>query len=410
MNSNYCKFCNVSLTHKLVDLGMAPLANSFLSSDMLAREEPKYPLRVFVCSNCLLIQTEEYESREKIFSDYLYFSSYSQTWLRHAEDYVNMMIARFGFDKRSQIIEIASNDGYLLQYFKKKKIPILGVEPAANIAKVAEKKGIPTIIKFFGIDTAKELILKGTRADLLIGNNVLAHVPHLNDFVAGMKILLKQNGIITMEFPHLLQLILDNQFDTIYHEHFFYFSLHTVQKIFSYHGLFIFDVDELSTHGGSLRIYATHTENNELPVSNNVNKLIQKEKEYGLTTLSTYTNFQNKVDIIRENIHQFFINAKNAGKRIVCYGAAAKGNTLLNYCGIGSDLVEYVVDLSPYKQGLYLPGTHIPVYDPEKIRETKPDYVLILPWNLKDEIMQQISYIRSWGGHFVVPIPEVKIY
>ena len=410
MNSNYCKFCNVPLTQKLVDLGMAPLANSFLSSDMLASEEPKYPLRVFVCSNCLLIQTEEYETSEKIFSDYLYFSSYSQTWLRHAEDYVNMMITRFGFDKKSQIIEIASNDGYLLQYFKKKKIPILGVEPAANVAKVAEKKGIPTIIKFFGIDTAKELVLKGTWADLLIGNNVLAHVPRLNDFVAGMKIILKQNGIITMEFPHLLQLIQDNQFDTIYHEHFFYFSLHTVQKIFSYHGLSIFDVDELPTHGGSLRIYATHTENNELPVSNNINKLIQKEKEYGLTTLSTYTNFQNKVDTIRENIRQFFINAKNAGKKIVCYGAAAKGNTLLNYCGIGSDLVEYVVDLSPYKQGLYLPGVHIPVYDPKKIHETKPDYVLILPWNLKDEIMQQLSYIRSWGGRFVVPIPEVKIY
>jgi len=410
MRSHNCRFCNTELTQIFVDLGMSPLANSFLNSDMLNHKESFYPLRTFICSNCLLVQLEEFESPEHIFTDYAYFSSYSETWLRHAEDYVSMMILRFGFDKNSQIIEIASNDGYLLQYFKKRGIPILGIEPAANVAKVAEEKGIPTLIKFFSVETAKELVREGKQADLLLGNNVLAHVPNLNDFVAGMKILLKPHGIITMEFPHVMQLIQKNQFDTIYHEHFSYFSLLTVQKVFSFHALTIFDVDELSTHGGSLRIYARHAENNSLSVNRSVNSLIEKEEQFGLTNISTYTNFSDRVNVIKRTLCNFFIRSKNENKRIVCYGAAAKGNTLLSYCGIGSDLIDYVVDRNPHKQGLYLPGTHIPIKSPEKISETKPDYLLILPWNLKDEIMAQMSYIRNWGGKFVIAIPEVTVY
>ena len=410
MKPHNCRFCGAELTQVFVDLGMSPLANSFLNSDILNQSEPFYPLRTLVCSGCFLVQLEEFESPENIFTSYAYFSSYSESWLKHAEDYVNMMISRFEFDNNSQIIEIASNDGYLLQYFKKKRIPILGIEPASNVAKVAEERGIPTITKFFGVETAKELVLAGKQADLLLGNNVLAHVPNLNDFVAGMKILLKADGIITMEFPHLLQLIQQNQFDTIYHEHFSYFSLLTVQKIFSFHGLSIFDVDELSTHGGSLRIYARHTENNTLQINQKVNMFVQKEERFGLTKISTYKDFQERVNVVRENIINFFITAKNDGKKIICYGAPAKGNTLLNYCAIDSDFIDYTVDRSPHKQGLYLPGTHIPIKSPEKIREDKPNYLLILPWNLKDEIMTQMDYIRNWGGKFVVLIPEVKIY
>ena len=410
MKFRNCRFCNALLTQTFVDLGKSPLANSFLSPNALNDLESFYPLHTFVCNECLLVQLEEFESPEHIFTDYAYFSSYSETWLRHAEDYVNMMISRFGFDQNSQIVEVASNDGYLLQYFKKRGISVLGVEPAANVAKVAEERGIPTVIKFFGVETAKKLALAGKQADLLLGNNVLAHVPNLNDFVAGMKILLKPHGIITMEFPHLLQLIRQNQFDTIYHEHFSYFSLITAQKIFSSHGLVIFDVEELPTHGGSLRIYAKHTENNMFPINQSVNILVQKEEQFGLANISTYTNFQDQINRVKQDIRDFFITAKNAGKKIVCYGAPAKGNTLLNYCGIGSDFVDYIVDRSPHKQGLYLPGTHIPIKSPEKIRENKPDYLLILAWNLKDEIMMQMDYIRNWGGKFVVLIPEVKVY
>lgn len=408
--SRNCRFCNEPLTKSFIDLGMSPLSNSFLDKNSLKVKEQVYPLHAFVCSKCFLVQLEEFESPQQIFADYVYFSSYSDTWLKHASDYVNMMINRFKFDHNSQIVEIASNDGYLLQYFKKRNIPILGIEPAANISKVAEKKGIPTLVKFFGIETAKELVRAGKQADLLIGNNVLAHVPRLNDFVTGLKILLKPNGIITMEFPHLLQLIKQNQFDTIYHEHLSYFSLFTVQKIFSSHDLVIFDVEELATHGGSLRIYIKHKQNSDYIVSPSVKTLLKKEEESGLTKISVYETFQQKVEMVKQNLREFFASSKKSGKTVVCYGAAAKGNTLLNYCNVDSDLVSYVVDRSPHKQGLYLPGTHIPIKDPEQIRKTKPDYILILPWNLKDEIMSQMSYIRDWNGKFVVPIPEVKIY
>ena len=410
MKTVHCRFCGSELNQNFVDLGMSPLSNSYLNAEQINQKEPFYPLHVFVCNNCLLVQLEEFESPQNIFTNYAYFSSYSKTWLDHAQEYVNMMISRFGFDEKSQIIEIASNDGYLLQYFKEKKIPILGIEPAVNVGEIAEKKGIPTIFKFFGTETAKKLANSDKKADLLLGNNVLAHVPNLNDFVKGLKILLKPNGVITMEFPHLLQLIQQNQFDTIYHEHFSYFSFLVVQKIFSSHQLTIFDVDEISTHGGSLRIYAKHEENQELKVSENILKLIKKEYEFGLDKIITYSNFQKKVELLKQQICKFFISIKKEGKTIIGYGAPAKGNTLLNYCEIGNEVINYTVDKNPHKQGLFLPGTHIPIESPEKIKITKPDYILILPWNLKDEIIQQIDFIREWGGKFVTVIPEVRIY
>jgi len=410
MKNMDCRFCNANLTKIFVDLGMSPLSNSFLTADMLKKKEKFYPLLALVCDKCFLVQLPEIESPENIFRDYAYFSSFSDTWLKHSENYVNAMLVRFSFDSNSLIVEIASNDGYLLQYFKKKEIPILGIEPAANVAKVAEQKGIPTIIKFFSENTAKELLKEGKKADLIVGNNVLAHVPNLNDFVEGMRILLKPEGVITMEFPHLLKLIHQNQFDTIYHEHFSYFSFITVQKVFSFHKLTIFDVEELSTHGGSLRIFVKHFENDSHSVTKKITELLQKEKDFGLENILTYTSFAEKVKTTKQRINEFFNKAKNENKKIVCYGASAKGNTLLNYCGIGTNFVDYAVDQSPYKQGLYLPGTHIPIKKPDKIQETKPDYVLITPWNLKEEIMKQMSYIRDWGGKFVIPIPEVKIY
>lgn len=409
MKSNNCRFCNTPLTMVFADLSSSPLANSFVDKSSI-NDETFYPLCAYVCNNCLLVQVTEYENPDNIFADYAYFSSYSESWLKHAEEYVNMIVHRFGLDKDSQVIEIASNDGYLLQYFKKKGIPILGIEPARNVAEVAKKNGIPTITKFFGKDTARELEEEGKKADLLLGNNVLAHVPNLNNFVEGLKILLKPNGIITMEFPHLLKLIAENQFDTIYHEHFSYFSFITVQQVFASHELTIFDVEELSTHGGSLRIYAKHKENNTIPVNDRIYEMIRKEKEFGLGDVAIYSNFQKQVEASKKNIREFFINAKNSTKKVVGYGAPAKGNTLLNYCGIGTEFMEYTVDLNPNKQGLYLPGTHIPIKSPTKITETKPDYLVILPWNLKDEIMNQMRHIRQWNGKFVVLIPEVKIY
>lgn len=405
-----CRFCNTQLNQVFVDLGMSPLANSFLSSDRLDLKEPFYPLQTFVCDNCFLVQLEEFESPENIFSDYAYFSSYSESWLKHAENYVDMIMNRFRFDSNSLVIEIASNDGYLLQYFKKRNIPILGIEPATNIAKVAEEKGIPTLVKFFGVKTANDLSGTGKKSDLILGNNVLAHVPNLNDFVEGLKILLRDNGIITLEFPHLLQLMQQNQFDTIYHEHFSYFSLLTVKKIFNYHGLEVFDVEKISTHGGSLRVYAKHSGNRSQIITENVGKLLLEEKESGLDKISIYKDFQRKIDSVKHNIQNFFLNAKKNEKKIVCYGAPAKGNTLLNYCNIGLDVIQFTVDRNPYKQGLYLPGTHIPIMSPEKIRDARPDYLVILPWNLKDEIMAQMKYIRNWDGKFVTLIPEVNIY
>lgn len=404
-----CRFCNKPLTNIFVDLGITPLSNSFLKKEMLDNLEKKHPLCTYVCSNCFLVQLPEFENPENIFEEYAYFSSYSSTWLHHAQDYVNMIIKKFGFNEKKLVIEIASNDGYLLQYFKEKDIPILGIEPAINVAKVAKQKGIPTIIKFFSVDTANELKSEGKNADLIIGNNVLAHVPNLNGFVKGLKILLKPAGIITLEFPHLLQLIQKNQFDTIYHEHFSYFSLITAEKIFSFHGLTIFDVEEIPTHGGSLRIYVKHSDYDFISVNQSVIILLEKEKLFGLENISTYTDFIKNVQIVKNKLYEFFINSKNSGKKIVCYGAAAKGNTLLNYCGIGNNFIDYIVDQNSYKQGLYLPGTHIPIKSPDEIQKTKPDYLVIIPWNLKDEIMEQMKYIRGWGGKFVIPIPEVKI-
>ncbi|MFN5968250.1 MAG: methyltransferase domain-containing protein, partial [Pseudanabaena sp.] len=386
-----------------------PLSNSYLKSEQLNQSEKFYPLHTYVCSKCLLVQLEEFESPDHIFSDYPYFSSYSDTWLNHAREYTNLMIERFKFSSSSQVIEIASNDGYLLQFFQEQQIPVLGVEPAANVAEVAKSKNIPTLVKFFGVATAKELAEQNNKADLLLGNNVLAHVPDINDFVAGMKTILKQDGVITMEFPHLLQLISQNQFDTIYHEHFSYLSLTTVEQIFAYHGLTLFDVEELATHGGSLRIYAKHKDNHELKICDRLALLREKEKQSGLDRVETYLEFNAHVMKTKHKLLSFLVQIKNAGRSIVGYGAPAKGNTLLNYCGIRTDFLDYTCDRSPHKQGLFLPGTHIPIYAPEQIKVTKPDYVLILPWNLKDEIQEQLSYIREWGGQFIVPIPEVEV-
>ncbi len=410
-NAKYkCRFCETPLKYIFVDLGMSPLANSYLKAGQLQHMEPYYPLGVYVCKKCYLVQLPEFQSPEDIFSDYAYFSSYSESWLKHAKDYTELMIARFGFDSHSKIVEIASNDGYLLRYFKERGIPVLGIEPAKNVAKAAQEADIPTIVKFFGTQTAEELATEGKYADLLIGNNVLAHVPNMNDFVRGMKIILKPNGVITMEFPHLMRLMDENQFDTIYHEHFSYFSFITVEKIFASHGLTLFDVDELPTHGGSLRIYARHTEDNSKPIGQKITDLKKREDAAGFTRLEYYRLFSERVKETKRKILTFLIEAKRDGKSLVGYGAPAKGNTLLNYCGIRSDFIDYTVDRSPYKQGLYLPGTHIPIYQPDKIKETKPDYLIILPWNLKEEIMDQMSYIRDWGGKFVVFIPEVKVY
>ena len=409
MTQGKCRFCKASLQHTFVDLGMSPLSNSYLKLDQLNQAEKFYPLHTSVCEQCLLVQLEEFESPDHIFSDYAYFSSYSDSWLSHSKKYTDLMIDRFSLNKSSLVIEIASNDGYLLQFFKEQNIPILGIEPAANVSQVAESKGIPTLVKFFGVQTAQELFALGKSSDLLVGNNVLAHVPDINDFVAGMKIILKPEGVLTMEFPHLWQLINQNQFDTIYHEHFSYLSFTTVEKIFAFHGITLFDVEELSTHGGSLRIYGMHEHNQKFIVSDRVRLIKEKEHQAGLDKVDTYLQFSNQVMSTKRKLLSFLIELKNNGKTIVGYGAPAKGNTLLNYCGIRTDLLEYTCDRSPHKQGLFLPGTHIPIYHPDKITETKPDYVLILPWNLKDEICSQLSYIREWGGKFIVPIPEVEV-
>ena len=407
---NSCRFCGEELRHTFVNLGLSPMANSYLKEEQLYEMEPFYPLHVYVCEACHLVQLPVFQSPEDIFGDYAYFSSYSESWLKHAKDYTELMIERFGFNSNNQVVEIASNDGYLLQYFKEKAIPILGIEPAKNVARAAQDGGIPTIVKFFGVQTAKELANEKKSADLLIGNNVLAHVPDLNDFVKGMKILLKPNGMITMEFPHLMRLMEENQFDTIYHEHFSYFSFITVKRVFASHGLDIFDVEELPTHGGSLRIYACHTNDESKPVGKQVDDLLNREEEAGFSTLQHHLVFNEKVKEIKQNILDFMIKAKRNGKSISGYGAPAKGNTLLNYCGIRTDFIDYTVDRSPHKQGHFLPGTRIPIYHPDKVHESRPDYLVILPWNLKDEIMGQMSYIRDWGAQFVTLIPEVKTY
>ena len=403
-----CRFCNSELDRVFIDLGESPLANSYLKENDFDNEK-KYPLCTFLCENCFLVQLEEIETPENIFREYAYFSSFSTSWLKHAKDYVDMVVPRFLLNENSLVIEIASNDGYLLKNFVEKNIPVIGIEPARNIAKTAVEKNIPTLTKFFDSKLAKELESKGKIADLIIGNNVFAHVPCLNDFITGLKILLKPNGVITLEFPHLLQLIQNNQFDTIYHEHFSYFSLLTVQKIFEHHDLKIFDVEELNTHGGSLRLYVTHKENHLITSSNNILVILEKEKEFGLEKLSTYEEFSIRVSKIKIDLQNLIKNIKNDSKNIVCYGAPAKGNTLLNYCDISINHIDYTVDKNPHKQNLFLPGTHIPIYSPKKIKDTKPDYILILPWNLKDEIIEEIKYIRDWNGKFIIPIPEVKI-
>lgn len=404
-----CRFCGVSLRHTFVDLGMSPLANTYVTSAQLNHMEPFYPLHVYVCERCFLVQLEEFASPEHIFSDYAYFASYSDTWLRHAQRYVEMAIERFGLDTHSHVAEIASNDGYLLQYFVAKGIPALGIEPAANVAETAIQKGIPTRVEFFGEDTAQGLVAEGLQADLVVGNNVLAHVPKLNDFVRGLKLLLKPHGVITLEFPHLLCLMAENQFDTIYHEHFSYFSLTTVEKVFAAHGLTLFDVEELPTHGGSLRIYLSDAEDTSKAVSPRVIDLRAREEAAGLRCLESYRSYAERVKETKRKLLAFLITAKCEGKSLVGYGAPAKGNTLLNYCGIRTDFIDYTVDRSPHKQGHLLPGTHIPIHHPDKIKETMPDYLLILPWNLVDEITEQMAYIREWGGQFVVPIPEVRV-
>ena len=403
-----CRFCDSQLDTIFLDLGITPSANSFLKKENLSSEK-SFPLRVFVCNKCLLVQLPETIDPNELFSDYAYFSSFSETWLKHAEDYVDMMINRFDIKHSSQIMEIASNDGYLLKNFVNRNIPVFGIEPASNVADTAIKNGIPTLKKFFSEKTANEIKEKNGLADLLIGNNVLAHVPNINDFISGLKVLLSSNGIITMEFPHILQLIQNNEFDTIYHEHFSYFSFITVQKIFNFHGLEIFDVEEISTHGGSLRIFVQHHNNKQNQMNDSIENLIKKEKDHGLDKISTYQNFSEKIQNVKKKLIDFVESANKEGKSIVCYGAPAKGNTLLNFCGINKEQIDFVVDRSPYKQGLFLPGSHIPIKSVEAIQEAKPDYIIILPWNIKDEIMKQISFVTNWGGKFVIPIPEVKI-
>lgn len=405
-----CRFCGEELKVNFVDLGMSPICNDLIKPEQLNHMEPFYPLHAFVCEKCFLVQIEEYVSPKEIFNDYTYFSSYSDSWLKHAKAYADKMTNLLGLNENSKVVELASNDGYLLQYFVEKKIPVMGIEPAANVAEFAMKKGINTLVKFFGAETAKEAAERFGKADLLLGNNVLAHVPNINDFVSGMKILLKPQGTITMEFPHLMRLMEQNQFDTIYHEHFSYLSLIAVEKVFAYHGLELFDVEELPTHGGSLRIYAKHMEDNTRTVSENIVNLRNRELNAGFNKTEIYSEFEEKVKDTKRKILDFLIKAKAENKTIAGYGAPGKGNTLLNYCGIRTDFVDYTVDRSPHKQGHYLPGTLIPIYDPAKIKETKPDYIFILPWNLKDEIMNQLSYVREWGAKFVVPIPEVKVF
>ena len=409
MDALACRFCDSPLRKIFVDLGMAPLVSSYLSAADLHRVEMFYPLRVYVCEQCYLVQLPQAETPEKLFGDYPYFSSISASWLRHAQAYVNQMMERCRFDDRSQVIEIASNDGYLLQYFKERGVPVLGVEPAVNVAEFARNAGIPTVVKFFGSKTARELALEGKQADLLLGNNVLAHVPDINDFVTGMKMLLKRDGLITMEFPHLLKLIEENQFDTIFHEHFSYLSFLTVEQIFAKHELVIFDVEEVPTHGGSLRIYARHAKVEDKSTTDRAQDLRQREIGAGFDRVETYCAFEKRAQVTKHKLVKCLVELKQDGRSIVGYGAPGKGCILLNYCGIRSDFLDYVVDLSPHKQGLFIPGTHNPIYHPNKIRETKPDYVLILPWNLRGEIMEQLSFIREWGGRFIVPIPEVTV-
>ncbi|MCW2996504.1 MAG: C-methyltransferase [Solirubrobacterales bacterium] len=406
-----CRFCDTPLEHVFADLGKSPVANDLIKPEKLAGMEPFYPLKAYVCSSCLLVQLEDFQPADELFDDdYLYLSSYSSSWLAHAKRYTEQMIERFGFDSSSQVVELASNDGYLLQYFVEAGVPVLGIEPAANVAEIARGKGVDTIAEFFGVDTAREVVASGKKADLLLGNNVLAHVPFIKDFVGGMKVLLADDGVITMEFPQLLTQVQLMQWDTIYHEHFSYLSFLAVQKIFAAHDLRLFDVETLPTHGGSLRIYGCHADDASKPDGPAVAEQLAREEAAGLRNLQTYLDFGPRVQADKRQIMAFMVEQKEAGKTIVGYGAPAKGNTLLNYCGLGTDFLDYTVDRNPEKQGRYLPGAQIPVMDPERIRETKPDIVLILPWNLREEVMEQMAYIREWGGSFAARAPELQLF
>jgi hypothetical protein len=405
-----CRFCKTTVNKQFADLINSPASNSYLTAAQLNEPEVFFPLKVMVCEKCFLVQVDEYKKSADIFNnDYAYFSSFSTSWLAHCKKYTEMMTERFGFGANSLVAEIASNDGYLLQYFKEKKVPVLGIEPTANTAAVAIEKGIPTVVDFFGVKLATKLAGEGKKADLLLGNNVLAHVPDINDFVGGMKIMLNANGVITMEFPHLYQLVLNNQFDTIYHEHFSYLSFSTVTSIFEAQGLVMFDVEEIPTHGGSLRIFAKHNNDTSNPVSERVAALLKKEKDAGMLSIGYYSNFQEKIETIKMNLLEFLLQQKKAGKTVAAYGAAAKGNTLLNYCGVKKDLVSFVVDANPHKQNKFMPASHIPICNEDRIKATKPDFILILPWNIKEEIMKQLSYVNNWGCKFVVPVPKLEV-
>lgn len=405
-----CRYCKTELSHIFIDLVNSPPSNSFLKKEQLDEPELFYPLKVFTCHNCFLVQLDEFKKSADIFNnEYAYFSSYSTSWLQHAKEYTELMIERFGCNEKSQIVEVASNDGYLLQYFHEKKIPVLGIEPTKNTAEVAIGKGINTITEFFGVALAKQLSAKGIKADLLLGNNVLAHVPDIADFVEGIKILLSPTGIVTMEFPHVVQLIDNNQFDTIYHEHFSYLSFYTVKQIFESKRLEVFDVEELSTHGGSLRIYAKHKDDKSKNISKRVTVLIQKENAKGINDLAYYSSFSKKAENVKLDLLHFLIQQRKENKKVAAYGAAAKGNTLLNFCGIKKDMIDFVVDANPHKQGKLMPASHIPIVNEGMLKESKPDYVIILPWNLKLEITKQLSYIKDWGGRFIIPVPRLEI-
>ncbi len=410
MSNEHCRLCDAELKQVFVDLGMSPIANDYVAADKANAMEPFYPLRVYVCTSCWLVQLPAAQSADNIFrDDYAYFSSVSKSWLAHARNYVEQVADRFGLGEQHAVVEVASNDGYLLQYFKERDIPVLGIEPCGNVAQAAKDIGIPTLVEFFGQELAAKLVAEGKSADLIVGNNVLAHVPDLRDFVTGLKTLLAETGLITMEFPHLARLIELNQFDTIYHEHFSYFSLLSVLNVFSRHGLRIFDVEELPTHGGSLRIYACHMDDESKANSDAVGNLLDREKQQGMDSLDIYRDFEKRVHRTKRELLKFLISAREQGKTVVGYGAPAKGNTLLNYCGVRTDLLDYTVDMAPSKQGTLLPGTRIPVYHPDRIAETRPDYILILPWNIKDEIMAGMSAAKEWGGRFLIPIPDVQV-
>jgi SAM-dependent methyltransferase len=404
-----CRFCGARLEYVFVDLGPSPLANTYLKQDELSRGDKLFPLRVFVCAECFLVQLDERDTPETLFTDSTHFATVSATLLQHAKAYVAAMMERFKISEQSIVVEIGSNEGYLLQYFVEQHVPVLGIEPAQSAAAVARTRGIPTRVDFFGERTARALYREGMRADLVIGNNVLAHVPDVNDFVKGLRILLDKHGVITVEFPHLMRLYADCQIDTIYHEHFSYFSFITAEKIFAAHAITLFDVEELPTHGGSLRIFGQRAATGRHPVTERLVALRQREIDAGFTKLNTYLAFGECSTRVKRQLMDFLTSAKRAGKRVVGYGAPAQGNTLLNYCGIGSQLIEYTVDRNPHKQGRFLPGTHIPIYEPERISVTKPDYILILPWDLKAEIINQLSFARGWGAQFVVPIPKPQI-